>query len=99
MLIGGKSRAVVAPAPEYSRFISLCIRRSSMKGSKPSLGNSESAMISPPLHVHPDDARGSRPAGTQENAGAPDGADRTAANMRPAGGGVGNDSDHISTTK
>jgi hypothetical protein len=45
MLVGGKSRAVVAANPENNRFISLCIRRSSAKGSNPNRGNSESAMF------------------------------------------------------
>jgi hypothetical protein len=45
MLIGGKSRAAVALNPEKTRFISPCIRRSSANGSKPNLGNSESAMV------------------------------------------------------
>src|SRR6516162_2622429 len=47
MLIGGKSRAVAVLNPENTRFISLCIRRSSVKGSKLNRGNSESAMTAP----------------------------------------------------
>src|SRR5262249_36320030 len=53
MLMGGKSRAVAKPTPENNRFISLCMRRISAKGSKPIRGKSESAMISPSVHVHP----------------------------------------------
>src|SRR6516162_7057730 len=49
MLIGGKSRAVAVKPEENTRFISLCIRRSSTKGSKPNRGNSESAMVFPIL--------------------------------------------------
>src|SRR5436189_2350107 len=59
MLIGGKSRAAVALNPEKTRFISLCIRRSSVNGSKPNRGNSESAMVHL-LHVHPGNACGWR---------------------------------------
>ena len=44
---GGKSRAAVVLYPENSRFISLCMRRSSAKGSTPKRGNSERAMASP----------------------------------------------------
>jgi hypothetical protein len=51
MFIGGKSRAVVAPYPENNRLISVCIRRNSTNGSKPNRGNSESAMVGPPLTV------------------------------------------------
>ena len=44
ILIGGKSRAA-GENPANKRFISLCIRRSSTKGSKPNCGNSGSDMV------------------------------------------------------
>jgi hypothetical protein len=44
--MGGNSRAVAAVNPPNSRFISLCSRLNSAKGSKPSRGKSES-MVSP----------------------------------------------------
>src|SRR5262249_50806205 len=56
ILIGGKSRPVAKPAAENNRFISLCMRRSSVKGSKPIRGKSESAMVLASLHVYPGDA-------------------------------------------
>ena len=99
MLIGGKSRAAGA-YPENSRFISLCIRRSSTNGSKPNRGNSESAMVSPSLHVDTSVAADPDQLGTQGGAGAHDRADGNCRRHSPVprgGGGVGND--HILATK
>src|ERR1700722_5014689 len=76
MFIGGKSRAVVALYPENSRLISVCIRRNSTKGSKPNRGNSESAMVGPPLTVDPRVAAKRSYAAWKQSAGAHDCADR-----------------------
>src|SRR6516162_10163546 len=97
ILIGGNSR-LVGVNPENTRFISLCIRRSSTKGSKPNRGNSERAMASPPCmltRVWPRIPTSSAGRKGVERILAPI---TIAADVRPyRTGGVGND--HILATK
>src|SRR5579875_871157 len=52
-LTGGNSRVTAAPSPEKIRFISLCMRRSSAKGSNPYGANPRSGMEGPPLIIDP----------------------------------------------
>src|SRR6516164_3241698 len=65
ILIGGNSR-LVGVNPENTRFISLCIRRSSTKGSKPKPGKFRKGHGLTSLHVDTSVAADSDQLGTQE---------------------------------